>query len=259
LDHRVQEQAKSFLLDGMSTLADPYVRFPPGPGARDGVARLGHDPDTAELHVALVHDDLREPGGLISILVDAGLPPKTGVVALDRIDELAARPSEAIVLAADIRRPSGLTALRALRRHAPTARIVVVGRDTRGASARQMLNAGADAFLPEQDAAEALAPAIRAVVAGLVCVSRVTRRFLAKPAFSHRERQVLDLLVAGLTNAQIAERLYLSESTVKSHLASAFAKLGVRSRKDATAILLDPDEGLLSSALSGFTRCIGPG
>jgi DNA-binding NarL/FixJ family response regulator len=62
--------------------------------------------------------------------------------------------------------------------------------------------------------------------------------------FSHRERQVLALLVRGLGNRQIASHLFLAESTVKSHLSSAFQKLGVRSRKEAAALLMDPDEGL---------------
>jgi hypothetical protein len=54
---------------------------------------------------------------------------------------------------------------------------------------------------------------------------------------------VLGQVAAGLTNSEIAESLFLSESTVKSHLSSAFAKLGVRSRKEAAALVLDPDQG----------------
>jgi DNA-binding NarL/FixJ family response regulator len=69
-----------------------------------------------------------------------------------------------------------------------------------------------------------------------------------KPAFSHREKQVLRLVADGLTNSEIAERLFLSESTVKSHLSTAFAKLGVRSRKEAAALVLDP-EGALGAIL----------
>ena len=72
---------------------------------------------------------------------------------------------------------------------------------------------------------------------------------MAKPTFSHREKEILELLVAGMTNRQIGDRLYLSESTVKTHVTAAFAKLGVRSRKDAAAILLDPAEGLAPTAL----------
>jgi len=142
--------------------------------------------------------------------------------------------------------------VRALRRATPRARIIVVARDPRSANgvlARHTLNAGADAFVPEHDAAQALTPAVHAVLAGLVCVPHLTRRLAAKPTFSDREKEVLQLMLAGMTNRQIADRLYLAESTVKSHLASAFAKLSVRSRKDAAALLLDTDERLWRIAL----------
>ena len=63
------------------------------------------------------------------------------------------------------------------------------------------------------------------------------RRQAVPPAFSHRERQVLDLAVRGMTNTQIAGELYLAESTVKSHLSACFRKLGVSSRAEAAAAL----------------------
>jgi hypothetical protein len=48
----------------------------------------------------------------------------------------------------------------------------------------------------------------------------------------------------GYMNSQIAERLFLAESTVKSHLSSAFRKLGVRSRNEAVDLILNPERGL---------------
>ena len=50
-------------------------------------------------------------------------------------------------------------------------------------------------------------------------------------------------IVTGLTNAEIAGKLFLAESTVKSHLSSAFSKLGVSSRYEATSVILDPERG----------------
>jgi DNA-binding NarL/FixJ family response regulator len=235
----------------MSTLADSHLQFQPIHEDLSLLARPNRDRrPIPELHLALVHDDLHEPAPLVSILAGSGLPPNGGVLPLCRAGDLAGSPAQAIVVAADLRRPEGLAAVRSLRRVASDARIVVTAGDASNAFGRQTLNAGADAFVPEQDAVRALAPAVRAVVAGLVCVPRVTRRLVAKPTFSHREKEVLNLLVAGETNAQIADRLYLSKSTVKRHVASAFAKLGVRSRKDAAAILLDPAEGLIAVALT---------
>ena len=51
------------------------------------------------------------------------------------------------------------------------------------------------------------------------------------------------MVVTGLTNSQIADELFLAVSTVKSHLSSAFSKLGVSSRSEAAAVILDPERG----------------
>jgi DNA-binding NarL/FixJ family response regulator len=201
----------------------------------------------------LVAGDPRTAAALGAWLAAGGVSVER-LVTPERIADVGARRPAVVVLAADLAERSGLSALRRLRRDLPSARIIVVTlADGTGRGARQALGAGADACVPESDAHRALASAVHAVVAGLVCVPRPMRRLVVKPAFSHRERQILSLLVAGLTNREIAARLYLSESTVKTHLASAFAKLGVRSRRDAAALLLDPAEELAATALSPGT------
>jgi DNA-binding NarL/FixJ family response regulator len=70
------------------------------------------------------------------------------------------------------------------------------------------------------------------------------RARLESESLSMREKQVLSMLVMGFTNAEIAAKMFLAESTVKSHLSSAYTKLGVRSRKDAATMILDPVAGL---------------
>ena len=62
-------------------------------------------------------------------------------------------------------------------------------------------------------------------------------------ALTTREKQILALVITGLTNAQIAGRLFLAESTIKSHLSSAFSKLGVSSRYEAATVILDSERG----------------
>jgi DNA-binding NarL/FixJ family response regulator len=207
------------------------------------------EPVARERHVAIVMAGVSSREIVGSLLADAALRA-AGTVAVRGVAELADDRPDAVVLVADCAAPAGMAALRRIRKDVPAARLVVVARDDRSAiAARQALNAGAEAFVPVDAVDRALAPALDAVMAGLVCAPRALRRLVAKPTFSHREKEVLELLVAGLTNRQIAARLYLAESTVKTHLAAAFAKLGVGSRKDAVALLLDPAEALATTAL----------
>jgi DNA-binding CsgD family transcriptional regulator len=72
----------------------------------------------------------------------------------------------------------------------------------------------------------------------------VLRPAAERAALSHREREVLRLAITGHTNAGIANRLFLAESTVKSHLSSAYRKLGADGRSEAASMIFDPDGGL---------------
>jgi DNA-binding NarL/FixJ family response regulator len=148
-----------------------------------------------------------------------------------------------VILACDVTDAAQLAYLRRLRRLIRDAGIVVVAPSTDSGGVRRALDAGADGLVFETELETCVVPCVAAVAAGQAAVPRRVRGGLHKPAFSHRERQVLDHVAAGLTNREIADLLFLSESTVKSHLGSAFAKLGVRSRKEAAALVLDPDQG----------------
>jgi DNA-binding NarL/FixJ family response regulator len=115
---------------------------------------------------------------------------------------------------------------------------------------RAALAAGAAGVVLQESLDTALGPCLRAVIAGQICVPRDHWRQIEPPALSTREKQILGLVVMGYMNSQIAEQLFLAESTVKSHLSSAFGKLGVRSRNEAVSLILDPDRGLGMGILS---------
>ena len=124
------------------------------------------------------------------------------------------------------------------------AAIVAVCAEIERWEIRAALAAGAAGIVLHDDLEGALAPCLRAVLAGQTCVPREHWRQIEPPALSAREKQILGLVVMGYMNGQIAEQLFLAESTVKSHLSSAFGKLGVRSRNEAVNLILDPERGL---------------
>jgi len=146
-----------------------------------------------------------------------------------------------LVFACDVNLPRDLAVLRRLRRQRGTPRIVSVSPEATGTGVRRGLDAGADAIVFEGELEGTLAVAVSAVASGQSVVPRAHRASVERPAFSHRERQVLSCVARGLTNAQIADELYLAESTIKSHLSSAFSKFGVRSRKEAAALFLETE------------------
>ena len=135
-------------------------------------------------------------------------------------------------------------AIKSARATVPDAPIIVVGRATKGHEVRSAIEAGAAGFVFEEELAATLALTIHVTRAGQVAVPRRERRQVERPTLSAREKQILGLVVMGYMNCEIADRLYLAESTVKSHLSSAFSKLGVRSRNEAVDLILDGEDGL---------------
>ncbi len=132
----------------------------------------------------------------------------------------------------------GAAVLRAQAAALPQARAVVVLPAATPEATRAALEAGADGVVAEARLELTLGLVVRLVALGQSSVPRDGRRALGDPVLSARERQVLGLVHEGLANADIARRMCLAESTVKTHLASAFLKLGVHSRDEASALLV---------------------
>lgn len=137
-----------------------------------------------------------------------------------------------------------LRSIRALVQADPsTSVLVVMPADVPNASLRRALLAGATGIVLDNEVEHALVPTANAVLAGQLAVPSVLGRLIAPRPLSHREKQILGLVVIGLTNREIANRLYLAESTVKTHLSSAFRKIDARSRSEAVARIHDPESG----------------
>jgi DNA-binding NarL/FixJ family response regulator len=149
------------------------------------------------------------------------------------------------IVAEDLALPMAVGRLRRLLGADRVARIVVVSEECSPIAARRAVRAGAASVILTSQLEETLAPAVRAVAVGLSALPVPLRGAAERPALSHRECEVLRLAIAGNTNSEIAKGLFLAQSTVKSHLSSAYRKLGACSRKEATSLILDPDAGLL--------------
>jgi DNA-binding NarL/FixJ family response regulator len=160
-----------------------------------------------------------------------------------------ARAPDAVVYVVDGASDTWDEAVEDIRRRLPQSGVVVVAPDATRYDVRAALDAGADGFVVAADVESTLAITVRSVCAGQVSVPQRGRVAVERRVLSYREKQVLGLVVLGFMNAEIGDRLCLAESTVKSHLSSAFSKLGVHSRNEAAALILDPKQGLAGGIL----------
>ena len=139
----------------------------------------------------------------------------------------------------------GVTATRAIRRQFPEVQVVALTSFKEEGLVQNALQAGAIGYLLKDVSADELAQAIRAAHAGRATLSPEAAQALVQAAaqpptpghdLTERERDVLALLVQGLNNTQIADKLVVSPSTIKSHVSHILAKLGVASRTEAAAL-----------------------
>jgi two-component system, NarL family, response regulator DesR len=155
---------------------------------------------------------------------------------------LGGHPVDAIICAVS-GSDAGVIEARALRKRSPHTQLVLVMGNVTLPRLRRILDLGAQAIVLDTQVSTALVPAVRAARSGLVCVPAELSTGMGRGPLTRRQQEVLRLAAEGRGNAEIAHALYLSESTVKAHLSAAFAKVGIRSRSEASALLLDPDSG----------------
>jgi DNA-binding NarL/FixJ family response regulator len=161
--------------------------------------------------------------------------------------ELALRLKPDVVLM-DLRMPR-MDGVSAIRRLAPAQRILVLTTFDADTDVLPAIEAGATGYLLKDAPRSELYRAVRAAARGEAVLSppvatRVLRAARSdEPALSAREVEILELVARGTTNREAAERLFISEATVKTHLIHIYTKLGVPDR--ASAVAAAYDRGLL--------------
>jgi NarL family two-component system response regulator LiaR len=207
---------------------------------------------------------MTEPRRLRVLLVDDHAMVRRGLAAfLKAFDDLelageAADGDEAVrrcaevqpdVVLMDLMMPGmdGVAATRVIRERFPTVRVLALTSFRDEGLVQRALQAGAIGYLLKNVSADDLATAIRAAHAGRPTLAPEATQALVHAAarppvpgqdLTPREREVLALMVQGLSNTAIAARLVVSPSTAKAHVSSILSKLGVTSRTEAVALAM---------------------
>lgn len=218
--------------------------------------------DSVTIRVLVVDDQAIVREGLVTVLslladIEVVGEAANGEVACELTDRLA--PD---VVLMDLRMPvlDGIAATRRITAAHPEVGVLVLTTFADQADVLQAMRAGARGYLTKDAGRAEVAAAVRAVAqghttlgaavgAGLFAAgsfpagsldtdgsSGPTRSLADRFGLTSREREVLDLVADGLSNREIAERLFVGVSTVKTHINALFAKLGVRDRAQAIAL-----------------------
>jgi two-component system, NarL family, response regulator LiaR len=141
----------------------------------------------------------------------------------------------------------GAQATRVIRQQFPQVQVIALTSYKEGELIKNALEAGAIGYLLKDVSADELAQAIRAAHSGRVTLDPEAAQALVQAAnqplapgldLTEREREVLTLMIEGLNNTQIAGRLTVSPSAIKSHVSNILSKLGVASRPEAVTLAL---------------------
>jgi DNA-binding NarL/FixJ family response regulator len=210
-------------------------------GVNVGAAKKPIEPRASKIRVLIADDHVTVLEGLVAIIGRQ----KDMVVAAQASNGRDAvrlwescRPDVALI---DLRMPQldGAAAIEAIRQLDPAARVIVLTTFDTDTDIGNAVKAGAKGYLLKDAPREELLDSIRKVHAGQTAIPQALVAKLATSISSEpltgRELEVLALLARGKSNKEIGANLYISETTVKTHLRSVFAKLNVLSRTEAIA------------------------
>jgi NarL family two-component system response regulator LiaR len=202
------------------------------------------------IKVLLVDDHAmvrRGLGAFLSVYPDLELvaEAESGAEAIAQCARL--RPD---VVLMDLMMPEmdGATATAELRRQFPQVRVIALTSFREDELVQRVIQAGAIGYLLKNVSGGELAQAIRAAHAGRptlapeatqALINAATRPAAPGHDLTARERDVLALMVKGLSNSEIAARLTVSQSTIKGHVSNILSKLGVASRTEAVALAVE--------------------
>ena len=214
----------------------------------------------SRLRVVIADDQPMMRAGFKAVLEATGNIEVVAEAAYGEEAVAAAREHAPDVVLMDIRMP-GMDGIEATRRLPSRQRVLILTTFGLDEYIIDALRAGASGFLLKDAPTQEVVQAVRAVAAGdAVLAPAVTRQLLDQVArrlpaavsrtpdalaqLTDREQQVLRMLAAGLSNAEICEALVLSEATVKSHVSNLLGKLGLRDR--VQAVIYAYETGLIA-------------
>ena len=206
----------------------------------------------AALRALLIDDHALVRAAVAVTLSRAGIEVVGEAESAENGLELALRlRPDVVLLDIDLPGRAGVTIVHQLVSRLPGTKVIMLTVSTAHGHLVQAIAAGASGYLTKDMSSDALVRAVRGVVAGDMAMSRPATEALVRPAsrglpeprrlgsLTLREREILDLLVEGLTDRAIADRLGVSPRTVETHVSNIVERLRVRNRAEAVAIARD--------------------
>jgi NarL family two-component system response regulator LiaR len=202
------------------------------------------------IKVLLVDDHAmvrRGLGAFLSVYPDLQLVGEAESGA-DALEQCARLQPDVVLMDLMMPEMDGATATAEVRRQFPQTRVIALTSFRDDELVQRVIQAGAIGYLLKNVSGSDLAQAIRAAYAGRptlapeatqALINAATRPAAPGHDLTVRERDVLALMVKGLNNTEIAERLMVSQSTIKGHVSNILAKLSVTSRTEAVALAVE--------------------